>query len=144
MIEKYTKVFGLLGKIRPLMDKKIDFPEEPKLTKDFYNLIHEIGQKNIMNCEKIIKLSNQVSQNLEELKDQFSDSEYELLKTTCKKTVDCQREEVDSILDLLIGIDNMVKYWQKFTKDPHNPTDYEYSVLLSNEVNPDILEIDVI
>jgi hypothetical protein len=144
MIEKYTKVFELLGKIKPLIDRKIDFPEELDLSKDFYDLVHDIGQKNIRNCEKIIDLSIQVSQNLEELKDQFEDSEYKLLKSTCKKTIEYERREVDNILDLLIGIDKMVKYWQKFTKDPHNPTDYECSVLLSHEVNPDILEIDVI
>jgi hypothetical protein len=144
MIEKYTKVFELLGKIKPLIDRKIDFPEELDLSKDFYDLVHDIGQKNIRNCEKIIDLSIQVSQNLEELKDQFEDSEYKLLKSTCKKTIECERREVDNILDLLIGIDKMVKYWQKFTKDPLNPTDYECSVLLSHEINPDILEIDVI
>ena len=52
--------------------------------------------------------------------------------------------EIDNILDLLIGVDKMVKFWQKFTKDPLNPTDYECSVLLSHEINPDILELDVI
>lgn len=144
MLEKYTKVFGLLGRIKPLIDRKIDFPEELDLSKDFYDLVHDIGQKNIQNCEKIIDLSTKVSQNLEELKDQFEDSEYKLLKSTCKKTIECERREVDNILDLLIGIDKMVKYWQKFTKDPLNPTDYECSVLLSHEINPDILEIDVI
>lgn len=144
MLEKYTKIFGLLAKIKPLIDKKIDFPKELDLSKDFYNLVHNIGQKNIVNCEKIISLSTQVSQNLEEFKDQFSDSEYELLKSTCKETINCERCEIDNILDLLIGIDKTVKYWQKFTKDPHNPTDYECSVLLSHKVNLDILELDVI
>lgn len=144
MLEKYTKIFGLLGRIKPLIDRKIEFPEEVDLSKDFYDSVHDIGQKNIQNCEKIIDLSTQISQNLEELRDQFEDSEYKLLKSTCKKTIECERSEVDNILDLLIGIDKMVKYWQKFTKDPLNPTDYECSVLLSHEVNPDILEIDVI
>ncbi len=118
MLEKYTKIFGLLGRIKPLIDRKIDFPEELDLSKDFYDLVHDIGQQNIRNCEKIIDLSTQVSQNLEELSDQFEDSEYKLLKSTCKKTIECERREVDNTLDLLIGIDKMVKYWQKFTKDP--------------------------
>ena len=144
MLEKYTRVFGLLGRIKPLIDRKIDFPEELNLSKDFYDLVHDIGQKNIRNCEKIIGLSTQVSQNLEELKEQFEDSEYKLLKSTCKKTIECERREIDNILDLLIGVDKMVKFWQKFTKDPHNPTDYECSVLLLHKVNPDILELDVI
>lgn len=144
MLEKYTKTFGLLAKIKPLIDKKIDFPEELELSKNFYDLVHDIGQKNIRNCEKIISLSTQVSKNLEELKNQFSDFEYNFLKSTCKKTIECEHHEIDNILDLLIGVDKMVKFWQKFTKDPLNPTDYECSVLLSHEINPDILEIDVI
>ena len=45
MLEKYTRVFGLLGRIKPLIDRKIDFPEELNLSKDFYDLVHDIGQK---------------------------------------------------------------------------------------------------
>lgn len=144
MLEKYTKVYGLLNKIKPLLEKKSNFPENLELTKDFYNLVHDIGWKNIICCEKIISISTQVSQNLDELKDQFSHSEYKLLKSTCRKTIECEHNEVDTILDLLIGVDKMVKNWQKLIKDPHNPTDYEYSYLLLHEVNPDILDLDVI
>jgi len=144
MLEKYTKVYGLLNKIKPLLEKKSNFPENLELTKDFYDLVHNIGYENIINCEKIISISTTILQNLEELREQFSQSEYKLIKSTCNKTIENECNEIYTVLDLLISVDKMIKKWQTLIKDIHNPTDYECSILLSLEINPDILEIDVI
>ena len=142
-MDKY-KVYDLLFQIRPLLDKRTEFPEDLKFTKDFYNQVHEIGWENISNSERIISLSTLATKYLEESKVLFSDSEYNLFSELLKKTRETELYEEELILDLLISLDKEIKRWQKFPKDPKQLTAFEYLTLKTNKVDLSIFDIDVI
>ena len=142
-MQKY-KIYRLLEEISLSLKNKIEFPKKPELNKEFYDLVHEIGFNNITACEKIIDISTRVLDNLEKCKDQFSQQEYKIIKSSCETFLETEQSEINFILDLLVYLDNTIKSYKNLVKNPHNLTELERNVFNSAKIDLNIFEIDVI